>query len=51
VLLGEDFNYCVYREQVLQPIADRYYCTPGWLQRVITANYFCERYDVRPRPP
>jgi len=50
VLLGEGFNYGVYREKVLQSIADRYYRMPSWLQRFAAPGYFCERYGVQPRP-
>ena len=51
VLLGEGFDYGVYREQVLQTIADRYYRMPPWLQRIAAPSYFCERYGVQPRAP
>lgn len=51
VLLGDGFNYSLYREQVLQVIADRYYWMPPWLRRFSAPGYFSERYGVQPRPP
>jgi hypothetical protein len=49
VILGDRFNYAVYREQVLQEIADRYYRMPAWLQKIAAPSFFLERYGLHPR--
>lgn len=42
LVLGYDFNYELYKEQVLRPIQERYYKVPSWLPH--TPCYFCEKY-------
>ena len=42
LVLGYDFNYERYREDVLRPIKDRYYSIPSWLPH--TSCYFCDKY-------
>ncbi len=51
VLLGRGFKFGVYREQVLQVIADRYYRMPDWLRPFAASCFFLDRYDLQPRPP
>lgn len=51
LVLGEDFQYDVYRDQVLQEIANRYYWTPPWLRPFAAPSFFTERYGLVPREP
>jgi hypothetical protein len=46
VLLGQGFRYDVYREQVLRPVAERYYRMPAWLRPFSKRSYFLERYNL-----
>ena len=42
---GKDFNYEIYRERILQTIADRYYRIPSFLP--VYGCQFLERYDLK----
>lgn len=42
LVLGQDFNYPRYRDEVLTAVRQRYYQVPHWLPQ--THCYFCERY-------
>lgn len=44
LLLGRGFRYAVYREQVLQHVADRYYVMPSWLATMSLPSDFVRRY-------
>lgn len=48
VILGRGFNYAIYRELVLQEIANRYYQMPDWLRPFAAPCFFFERYDLEP---
>jgi 4-amino-4-deoxy-L-arabinose transferase-like glycosyltransferase len=43
IVLGRDFDYAAYRDDVLVPAARKWYAIPAWLPR--TGCYFCERYS------
>ena len=42
LIFGYDFNYALYRLQVLEKIRQRYYALPSYLP--LKACYFCQRY-------
>lgn len=41
-VIGKDFRYAAYRDDVLDEIRRRYYAVPSWLP--MTGCYFCQRY-------
>jgi hypothetical protein len=49
-ILGREFNFSAYRENVLQVIADRYYRMPDWLRPFATTCFFTDRYDLELPP-
>ncbi|MBP9219501.1 MAG: glycosyltransferase family 39 protein [Sterolibacterium sp.] len=42
MVLGQDFQYPVYRDTVLARVREQYYALPAWLPQ--TGCYFCDRY-------
>ncbi|HEX2100361.1 MAG TPA: hypothetical protein VHF69_06850, partial [Candidatus Synoicihabitans sp.] len=51
VVLGRDFDFPRYREDVLSPVAEKYYRIPPWLQPFAGPNFFRERYDLPQSQP
>ena len=48
LLAGRGFRYAVYREEVLKPVAERYYRMPAWLKPLSKPHGFPVRYDLLP---
>ena len=46
LLAGRGFRYAVYREEVLKPVAERYYRMPAWLKPLSKPHGFPVRYDL-----
>ena len=46
LIIGEEFDYERYREEVLKTSAESFYTMPPWLARISPSNFFRERYGL-----